>query len=327
MSFSLQSTIICVWYATRVFPVKQVSGVSPWHNLCFLDGTMRATYFRYVPDSLRKTKMHRIWFPVLALLASCSEASSEAAADHTPTSRPLASSAPVTAPAPAPLTPLAAPRIAAAADVRLPKKSTKKDPRTDIRVQIFFPNDVPRPLAGESVDMLGPDGYRFTAKVSYLKEEIRFAEDGKPFAVSGVGYYAMIQPTSFPDGVEISPKGELLIAAIPSVEARKTRAKAVPNPPEDAQRPEALRGAKLTSYADADGDGEVDIISGTLTKGTCRLVFVKENKEWKERRNVCGPFPQQIRISTAPPEPENPDSLPVTPTDPKKPVDPKKPTQ
>jgi hypothetical protein len=271
--------------------------------------------------------MHRFWFPFLALLVGCGGVSGEVNPERSSAMPPqTASSAPVITPAPAPLPPIPAPRIAAAADVRLPKNSTKKDPRKDIRIQIFFPNEAARPLAGETADLIGPNGYRLTARVSYLKEEVRFAEPGKPFSVTGVGYYAMLQPIYIPDGVEIPLKGELLIAAIPGVEARKTRSQPLANPPEDADRPEALKGVKLTSYADSDGDGQVDMIAGTLPKGTCRLVFVKEEGAWKERRNVCGPFPQQIRISTAPPEPENPDSLPVTPADPKKPaIDPKKP--
>ena len=277
--------------------------------------------------------MHQFWFPLFILAVGCGNPTSETHREDSPpaTLPQAASSAPVIALPPKPTLPaLSLPRLVAVADVRLPKNANKKDPRRDIRVQVFFPNDAPRPSAGETADIIGPKGYRFTAKVAYVKEEIRFAEDGKPFAVSGVGYYAVLQPTYLPDGVEISAKGELDIVAIPSIEDRKTRLQPLPTPPEDAKRPEALKGVKLTSYADADGDGEVDIIGGTISPDSCRLVFVKEKEGWQEKRRVCGVFPQQIRISTAPPKPEDPDAagtgttgVPVV--DPKTPVDPKKP--
>lgn len=285
--------------------------------------------------------MHQFWFPLLVLVVGCGNAAGETHNDPSPpaTLPQAASSAPVLTP-PKPVLPvLALPRIVAVADVRIPKSANKKDPRKDIRVQVFFPNEAPRPSAGETADVIGPNGYRFTARVSYVKEEVRFADDGKPFGVSGVGYYAMLQPIYLPDGVEISTKGELAVVAIPGLEERKTRVQPIANQPEDDARPEALKGAKLTSYADADGDGEVDIIAGTVSPNSCRLVFVKEREGWQEKRKVCGSFPQQIRISTAPPEPKDPDAVgvpgapgtTVTPVvDPKKPgtptaVDPKKP--
>ena len=271
--------------------------------------------------------MHQFWFPLFVLVVGCGNAAGETTGDPSAPAPPQpASSAPVVALPPKPdLPPLALPRLVAAADVRIPKSANKKDPRQDIRVQVFFPNDVPRPSAGEIADIIGPNGYRFTAKVSYVKEEVRFAEDGKPFSVTGVGYYAMLQPIYLPDGVEIPAKGELDLVVIPSIEARRTRAQPLPNLPDDAQRPEALKGVKLTSYADSDGDGEVDLIAGTVSPNSCRLVFIKAPDGWQENRKVCGAFPQQIRISTAaPPKPEDPDASGTGATAPV--VDPKKPT-
>jgi hypothetical protein len=280
--------------------------------------------------------MQRFWFPLFVLAVGCGNATGETHNDSPAVPPQAASSAPLvvaqTIPAPS-LPPLALPRLVAAADVRVPKSTNKKDPRKDIRVQVFFPNDVPKPVAGETADIIGPDGYRFTARVSYVKEEVRFAEEGKPFQVSSVGYYAVFQPIYLPDGVEISQKGELDIVAIPSVEERRSRLQPIPTAPDDSQRPEALKGAKLTSYADADADGKVDVIAATVSPDSCRLVFVKERDGWQEKRRVCGAFPQQIRISTAPPKPEDLDATDTTgtTTDPKKPTtpvtpDPKKPT-
>jgi hypothetical protein len=269
--------------------------------------------------------MHQFWFLLFVFVVGCSNTPNSTYNDATPpaTLPWVASSAPMSAPKPK-LPALPLPRLVAVADVRLPKNTTKKDPRQDIRVQVFFPNDAPRPSAGETADIIGPNGYRFTAKVSYVKEEIRFAEDGKPFGVTGVGYYAVLQPIYLPEGVEISAKGELDIVAIPSVEDRKTRLQPLPSP-EDAGRPAALKGVKLTSYADADGDGEVDIVGGTVSPDSCRLVFIKEREGWQEKRKVCGAFPQQIRISTAPPKPVDPETtgpgvIPTPLVDPKKPL-------
>jgi hypothetical protein len=243
---------------------------------------------------------------LLLALAGCGEAA-DAAASLPPPVLPPASLA-VADPVPVEATPSRPEgkpaRIVAGVEVKpIKKDKNAKDIKTnhslpDAKFQIFFPDGEIRPSAGEFVDIVGPKGFRFLARVAYVKEEQRFDPGGRN--PSGVGYFATLFPAeALP--ADFAPKGEQLIALIPADESRRQAAKPSEAAPSLSDFPGLPEKTKVLSFADLSGDPAPDF--ATLADKECRFSFVAEAGAWKEVRRSCGKIPEQVRISSyAPPK-------------------------
>lgn len=239
-------------------------------------------------------------------LVGCDNAAGQSSHTPAPPASPPPASLAVAEPSPAePKRPTAKaepPRIMAGVEVKPVKKDPKggKDIKTghplpEAKFQIYFPPGAVLPQAGEYADVLGPKGYRFKARVAYVKEEQRYQPNGRAPRGSGVGHYAtLFAMEDLPSG--FAPKGEALIAMIPADEARKN-AQPIEAEPDPASIPGAPEKAKVSSFADVDGDGAVDALT-LSAPADCRLSFALVGGAWSETRRFCGKLPEQVRVSS-----------------------------